>query len=308
MVKAGVLRDNIAAVSAGIYAGEPVLDLDYAEDSDADADANFVMTGEGGIVEVQGTAEKEPFDAGAVRRADAARTQGHRRARFAAEADGRLMTARTRNAGSSSRPTIPARSPRSTTWCAPYRPRCGVGGRPRAARAGGDRASPSPAMRASRPWRPPPRPACRRCRTIPASRSNALGGEPGIYSARWAGPAKDFGLAMRKVADEVERREGWTAAGPRANFTCALCLAWPDGAGRAVRGQGVTAISSGRRAAARASATIRCSCPTAHELTFGEMEPDAKHAISHRARAFARFVARLPWIRRPVAAGCRPAR
>jgi ribonuclease PH len=61
MVKAGVLRDNIAAVSAGLYAGQPVLDLDYAEDSEADADANFVMTGKGGIVEVQGTAEKEPF-------------------------------------------------------------------------------------------------------------------------------------------------------------------------------------------------------------------------------------------------------
>ena len=61
MVKAGVLRDQVAAVSAGIYAGAPVLDLDYAEDSDADADANFVMTGNGGIVEVQGTAEKTPF-------------------------------------------------------------------------------------------------------------------------------------------------------------------------------------------------------------------------------------------------------
>jgi ribonuclease PH len=61
MVKDGVLRDQVAAVSAGIWAGQPVLDLDYAEDSDADADANFVMTGSGGIVEVQGTAEKTPF-------------------------------------------------------------------------------------------------------------------------------------------------------------------------------------------------------------------------------------------------------
>ena len=57
-----VLRDQVAAVSCGIYAGEPVLDLDYAEDSEADADANFVMTGKGGIVEVQGTAETTPFD------------------------------------------------------------------------------------------------------------------------------------------------------------------------------------------------------------------------------------------------------
>ena len=61
MVKDGVLRDQVAAVSAGIYAGTPVLDLDYAEDSEADADSNFVMTGSGGIVEVQGTAEREPF-------------------------------------------------------------------------------------------------------------------------------------------------------------------------------------------------------------------------------------------------------
>ena len=61
MIKDGVLRDHVAAVSCGLYKGAPVLDLDYAEDSDADADANFVMTGTGGIVEVQGTAETVPF-------------------------------------------------------------------------------------------------------------------------------------------------------------------------------------------------------------------------------------------------------
>ncbi len=61
MIKANVLRDHVAAVSCGLYGGEAVLDLDYAEDSEADADANFVMTGSGGIVEVQGTAETEPF-------------------------------------------------------------------------------------------------------------------------------------------------------------------------------------------------------------------------------------------------------
>lgn len=61
MVKDGVLRDQVAAISCGLYQGAPVLDLDYAEDSSADADANFVMTGAGGIVEVQGTAETLPF-------------------------------------------------------------------------------------------------------------------------------------------------------------------------------------------------------------------------------------------------------
>jgi len=53
--------DSVAAISCGIYEGTPVLDLDYDEDSSADTDANFVITGKGGVIEVQGTAEKEPF-------------------------------------------------------------------------------------------------------------------------------------------------------------------------------------------------------------------------------------------------------
>jgi ribonuclease PH len=61
MVGDGVILDQVAAVSCGIYSGTPLLDLDYAEDSEAGTDANFVMTGKGGIVEVQGTAEGEPF-------------------------------------------------------------------------------------------------------------------------------------------------------------------------------------------------------------------------------------------------------
>ena len=55
------LNDQVAAVSCGIFENTPVLDLDYAEDSKAGADANFVLTGRGGIVEVQGTAEGAPF-------------------------------------------------------------------------------------------------------------------------------------------------------------------------------------------------------------------------------------------------------
>lgn len=55
------IKDHVAAISCGIYKGQPVADLDYAEDSEADTDANFVMTGAGGICEIQGTAEAEPF-------------------------------------------------------------------------------------------------------------------------------------------------------------------------------------------------------------------------------------------------------
>lgn len=61
LVTGTVLKDNVAAISCGIYQGTPVLDLDYDEDSAAETDANFVMTGSGGIVEIQGTAEQEPF-------------------------------------------------------------------------------------------------------------------------------------------------------------------------------------------------------------------------------------------------------
>jgi ribonuclease PH len=61
MVTKNPLKDHVAAVSCGIFQGEPILDLDYAEDSEAETDMNFVMTGTSGIVEIQGTAEKTPF-------------------------------------------------------------------------------------------------------------------------------------------------------------------------------------------------------------------------------------------------------
>jgi ribonuclease PH len=61
MLRGEVLRDHVAAISCGIHKTTPVLDLDYAEDSEAETDANFVMTGSGGIIEIQGTAEKTPF-------------------------------------------------------------------------------------------------------------------------------------------------------------------------------------------------------------------------------------------------------
>lgn len=63
LLKGEPLKDHVAAISCGIYRGEPVLDLDYLEDSEADTDANFVITGSGKFVEIQGTAEAEPFSA-----------------------------------------------------------------------------------------------------------------------------------------------------------------------------------------------------------------------------------------------------
>ena len=61
LIKASPLKDSVAAISVGVYQGQPVLDLDYIEDSGCDTDMNVVMTGKGGFVEIQGTAEGEPF-------------------------------------------------------------------------------------------------------------------------------------------------------------------------------------------------------------------------------------------------------
>ena len=77
-IKRDPLTAHVAAVSCGIYGGQPVLDLDYAEDSAAGTDANFVMTGDGGLIEVQGSAEGATFTPGRARHAARPRRDGHR--------------------------------------------------------------------------------------------------------------------------------------------------------------------------------------------------------------------------------------
>jgi XTP/dITP diphosphohydrolase len=116
----------------------------------------------------------------------------------------------------------------------------------------------------------------------------ALDGAPGIHSARWAGRTKDFAGAMDRVRREVMTRGGWTAPGPHAKFTAVLCLAWPDDASAAFAGE-----VSGRLVwpprGDKGFGYDPMFIADGHSLTFGEMEPDAKHAISHRARAFEAF-------------------
>jgi XTP/dITP diphosphohydrolase len=121
---------------------------------------------------------------------------------------------------------------------------------------------------------------------------DALGGAPGIYAARWAGPEKDFGMAMERVERELQQAGATPPEARRANFACALALAdtddcyhifigrvfghlvWPP---RGERGFGYDPVF----------------VPDGHDMTFGEMDPDEKHRISHRAAAFAKLVAHL---------------
>jgi XTP/dITP diphosphohydrolase len=116
-----------------------------------------------------------------------------------------------------------------------------------------------------------------------------LGGAPGIHSARWAGPAKDFAKAMEKVAHELTARHAWRAPGPVANFTCALCLAWPDGETHAFEGRVFGRLVWPPRGT-RGFGYDPMFLADGETETYGEMDQTKKHATSHRARAFAQFV------------------
>jgi len=107
----------------------------------------------------------------------------------------------------------------------------------------------------------------------------ALGGAPGIYSARWAGAARDFGTAMRRVEAELG------TGGRAASFVAALALAWPDGHVEVFRGEVRGHLVFPPRGG-RGFGYDPIFVPEGHAETFGEMDPDAKHRISHRARAF----------------------
>jgi len=117
----------------------------------------------------------------------------------------------------------------------------------------------------------------------------ALDGAPGIFSARWAGPGKDFALAMRKVE---ERLDEVGAKDRRAWFTSALAVAWPDGPCVVVEGEIHGDLTFPPRGE-RGFGYDPIFQPDGHALTFGEMEPAAKDAMSHRARAFAKLRAAL---------------
>ena len=123
----------------------------------------------------------------------------------------------------------------------------------------------------------------------------ALGGAPGIYSARWAGESRDFSAAMARVEKEL-RDKGALATSPRANFTSMLCLATPEGEAEFYEGKVFGHLRfppSGTKGFGYDPIFV----PDGHDITFGEMEPAEKHRISHRAVAFEAFAkARLPRI------------
>jgi len=119
---------------------------------------------------------------------------------------------------------------------------------------------------------------------------DALGGDPGIYSARWAGPSRDFALAMRNVEEKLAAAGATSPKKRKAHFICVLCLAMPDGR-RAVFEGRVDGTLVWPPRGTRGFGYDPMFLPEEGSETFGEMEPNAKQAISHRARAFRKLVA-----------------
>lgn len=118
----------------------------------------------------------------------------------------------------------------------------------------------------------------------------ALGGAPGIFSARWAGESKDFAAAMARIEHEAAK-SGSTSR--RAHFVSALAIAWPDGEMTAVEGKVFGELTFPTRGQ-KGFGYDPCFTPDGHSRTFGEMTSEEKHgipadgsqALSHRARAF----------------------
>ncbi len=127
----------------------------------------------------------------------------------------------------------------------------------------------------------------------------ALDGAPGIYSARWAGPAGDFMQAMEKIEAGLRERDAFEPAQRRARFVSALSIAWPDGHVETVKGT-IAGVLIWPPRGSRGFGYDPMFLPDGHRLTFGEMTSVQKHgmpadgrlALSHRARAFQWLAAR----------------
>lgn len=126
-----------------------------------------------------------------------------------------------------------------------------------------------------------------------------LDGAPGVLSARWAGPDKDFGRAMRNAEEMLQAKGAGSPEGRRSWFVAALCLAWPDGHEEAVEGR-VDGTFVWPPRGHQGFGYDPVFLPDGHDRTFGEMSASEKHGwkpgeaegLSHRARAFARLVGR----------------
>ena len=117
---------------------------------------------------------------------------------------------------------------------------------------------------------------------------DALDGAPGLFSARWAGAEKDFSKAMGLIEEKLIKAGATAPEQRRAHFICALCLAWPDGHTELFEGT-VDGTMVWPPRGPHGFGYDPVFQPLGNTITFGEMDPARKHAMSHRAAAFARL-------------------
>ena len=114
---------------------------------------------------------------------------------------------------------------------------------------------------------------------------HALGGKPGVFSARWAGPKKNFYYAMKRIETELSDKTDHTA-----HFVCGLALAWPDGYQEYFEGH-VNGTIKFPPTGNLGFGYDPIFCPIGYNITFGQIEPDEKNTIAHRAKAFEKLFA-----------------
>jgi XTP/dITP diphosphohydrolase len=117
---------------------------------------------------------------------------------------------------------------------------------------------------------------------------DALDKAPGVHTADWAGPKRDFTIAMDRVHDEMSARHAWKGEPARANFISVLCVAWPDGQTELFEGKVYGHVVWPPRGG-NGFGYDPIFVADGETLTFGEMEPKKKYAISHRTRSFEHF-------------------
>ena len=280
------LADSVAAVSCGVVAGHAVLDLDYAEDFAGDDRRQFRADRHRRHRRDPGDRRGRPVRRGAICRDAAARARRHRRADPASARRARPEPCVMARRFDRDRLVIASHNEGKVEEIAALLARFAIG----AVSAGalglpepeetGDSFEANAVLKAT---------AAASASGLPALADDsglvvpALGGAPGIYSARWAGPAKDFRLAMARVHRELGDRDR------SAFFVAVLALAWPDGGIEWFRGEVVGHLVWPPRGERGFGYDPMFVPGGGGAQTFGEMDPAEKHQISHRARAFAKL-------------------
>ena len=297
------LTGSVAAVSCGIIDGAPLLDLDYSEDSTAEVDANVVMTGDGGLVEVQATAERTPLSRAHLDELLALAAARHRAAARRPGAGDRAGARLLRpGAGGALRLLLATHNEHKRREFARLLAAARAAWQLERARRRASTLPPEDGETFAENALGKARAAARRRAASSIADDSgieaaALGGAPGVRSARYAGEHASDEENLAKLLREAP-------AGSALEYVCAIAYVDPRaGVERVFEGRCTGRAGGSGRGASAASATTRCSCPTTarRRCTMAELTDEQKDAISHRA-ALRRLSALLAWL---VARRCR---